>query len=60
MYIIYYKNIYNRGFSREISGNKGSTPRSRGGYAIYKVYLYRKGDYIKRYHDTKDSIKSIE
>ena len=60
MYIIYHKNIHNRGFSREISGNRRSAPRSRGGCAIYKVYLYRKGDCVKRYHDTKDSIKSIE
>ena len=58
--VVRYKNIHNRGFSREINGNRGSAPRSRGGCAIYKTYLCRKGDYIKRYHDTKDSIDSIE
>lgn len=58
--VVCHRDIHNRGFGREISGNRGSASRTRGGCAICKAYLCRKGDCVKRYHDTKDSMESIE
>lgn len=60
MCVVCYKNIHNRGFDREISDNRGTAPRTRGGCAKCKAYLCRKGDCVKRYHDRKESMDSIE
>ena len=45
--------VQNRGFGREISGNSEGAPKTRGGCAICKVSLCRKGDCVKRFHDRK-------
>ena len=58
--IIYHIDIKKRGFNREISGNRGSASRTRGEYTIYKVFLCRKGDYIKRFHNRGIIIESKE
>ena len=50
VYIIYRIDVKNRGFDRKISNNRGIAPRSREGYLIYYIYLYRKGDYVKRFY----------
>ena len=44
------------GFRWEISGNRGSASKTRGGYRIYKVFLYYKGDCVKRFYATIDTL----
>ena len=43
--------IKGRGFGREISDNSGISPRTRGGCKVCKVFLCRKGDCVKRFHE---------
>ena len=45
-----------RGFGREISGNWGTLPRTRGGCTICKVFLCRKGDCVKRFHERNTAL----
>ena len=54
------KDNQDRGFGREISGNRGSAPRTRGGCAVCKVYLCRQGDCVKRFHATIDTLDHKE
>lgn len=54
------KNIQDRGFGREISGNRGGTPRTRGGCGVCKVYLCRKGDCISQFHEDMSDMDPIE
>ena len=56
VYIIYRMDVKNRGFDREISGNRGITPRSRGECLVYHIYLCRKGDCVKRFHKWDNAI----
>ena len=44
-------NIQKRGFDKEISDNRGGSRRSRGGCHVCDVFLCRKGDCVKRFHD---------
>ena len=48
------------GFRREISGNSGSAPKTRGGCGVCKVLLCRKGDCVKRFHATIDTLDHKE
>lgn len=52
--------IQKRGFGREISGNRGSAPRTRGGCSICNVFLCRKGDCVKRFHERNVALDSTE
>ena len=42
-----------RGFGTEISGNSGGASKTRGGCAVCKVSLCRKGTCVERFHDKK-------
>ncbi len=54
------KDVQTRGFGREIDGNRGNPPKTRGGCKVCKVYLCRKGDCVKRFHNLEASLDSIE
>ena len=54
------KNIQDRGFGREISGNRGNAPKTRGGCKVCKVFLCRKGDCVQQFHLSIDTLNSIE
>ena len=49
-----------RGFGLEISGNAPRTPRTRGGCGVCKVYLCRKGECVRRFHEGITTMDPIE
>ena len=53
-------NIQKRGFGREISGNRGAPPRTRGGCSVCKVFLCRKGDCVQRFHERVVAMEATE
>ena len=55
-YLMYRKNIQNGGFGREISGDKGNAPRTRGGCQVCKVHLCRKGTCVERFYAIIDTL----
>ena len=55
--IIYRINIQKRDFDREISNNKSDSRKSKKGYYIYDIFLYRKGNCVKRFHNKRDIMK---
>ena len=52
--------IKDRGFGREISGNRGSPPRIRGGCTVCNVFLCRKGNCVERFHSIGTIVESKE
>ena len=60
MCIICRQDVRERGFGREISGNRGNAPKTRGGCGVCKVFLCRKGDCVKRFHATIDTLDHKE
>ena len=57
---MYRKNYKERGFKLKISDNTSRTPRIRGGCGVCKVYLCRKGECVRRFHEGITTIDSIE
>ena len=51
--------IQKRGFDREINGNRGAPPKTRGGCIVYQTHLCRKGDYVKRFHERATIIEPM-
>ena len=54
------KNNRKRTFGTIISGNSVAAPRTRGGCAVCKVHLCRKGDCVTRFHTVEDTTEAIE
>ena len=52
--------IRKRGFDREINKNRSASPRTRDEYTVYQVFLYRKGNYVKRFHERNNLIDLID
>ena len=50
-------NIQKKDFDREISNNKDDSRKSKKEYYMCDVFLCRKGDYIKRFHNKENIIK---
>ena len=43
--------VQKRGFGKEISGNRGGVRKTRGGCRVCNVFLCRKGDCVRRFHE---------
>ena len=57
---MYRKDLKNKRFNIEINDNKISTRRIKRGCVMYYVFLCRKENYVKRFHDSDDDMKFIE
>ena len=54
------KDYKERGFKLKISNNASRTPRIKGGYEVCKVYLYRKEECVRRFHEEITTLNPIE
>ena len=52
--------IQKRGFNKEINDNRDDSLRSKGGCHMCDVFLCRKGDCVKRFHDRGDIMEPTE
>ena len=53
-------NVQKRGFNKEISENKKGVRKTREECKIYNIFLCRKGDYVRRFHERSDFIIFIK
>ena len=58
MCIMCRKNDQNKDFGKEINDNKGRTKRIKGGCVMCNVFLCRKGDCVKRFHERQSAMDS--
>lgn len=49
------KDVQTRAFGNGISENRGGAPRTQGGCRVCGIYLWRKGNGMKRVHATDDN-----